>query len=129
MKRWITLFSIIVLLVGCSNDEKTMRENKEKYDDAINQVITLENKLLQHENILSIDEVLLREDLGVAVYSDGLYITIFYNIDSQEWPRIEKTYKRVSKKTYRLADEEDWQSAENQKYFDDDSYSERVPLK
>lgn len=129
MKRWITLFSIIVLLVGCSNDEKTMRINKEKYDNAINQVIKLENKRLQHENILSVDKVLLREDLGVDVYSEGHYIKLYYNIDSQDWPRIEKIYERIAEKKYMLISDEEAHKDENQKYFEKFSYSERVPLK
>jgi len=129
LKRWVVLFVIVIFLAGCTNEEEIEKEKREKYDNAINQVVTLENKRLQHEKELSVQDVLLRENLGVAVYSDGHYIELYYNIDSQDWPRTEKTYERYAKNKYRLASEEELKKEKNQKYFEVTSYSERVPIK
>ena len=129
IKKLTFFFAIVLFLAGCTNEEETEREKKEKYDNAINQVVTLENKRLQHEKELSAHDVLLREKLGVVVYSDGHYVRLYYNIDSQDWPRTEKTYERYAKNTYRLASEEELKKEKNQKYFEVTSYRERVPTK
>lgn len=130
MKKSISTILIVFILFGCENEEKSLKVTKAKYDNAINQVVTLENKKLQEEGELSVDEVLLRENLGVTVYSDGYFIRLYYNIDgSDKWPRTEKTYKHVSKKYYEQVNDEDIMNEETQKYFETNSYTERVPIK
>lgn len=132
MKKLIVLLIMVplIFMFGCANEEKTLSANKAKYDNAINQVVILENKYLQQEGELSVDEVLLRENLGVIVYSDGQLIQLSYNLDgSNNRPKIEKTYKRYSKDQYKLIDKKELETDENQKYLETNSYSERVAIK
>ncbi|MFT8320082.1 MAG: hypothetical protein ABF649_04185 [Bacillus sp. (in: firmicutes)] len=92
LKRWITILTMFSFLLGCENEDETLRVNKEKYDNAINQVVILENKQLQQDGELSVNKVLLREHLGIVVYSEGRYIRLFYHLNgSKDWPRTEKT--------------------------------------
>lgn len=132
MKKLIVLLIMVplIFMFGCANEEKTLSVNKAKYDNAINQVVILENKYLQQEGELSVDEVLLRENLGVIVYSDGQLIQLSYNLDgSNNKPKIEKTYKKYSKNQYKLIDKKELETDENQKLLETNSYSERVAIK
>lgn len=130
MKRRIVILVMVASLLGCENEKETLRVDKEKYDNAINQIVTLENKWLQQEGELPVDEALLRENLGVVVYSEGRFIKLFYNVDgSKDWPRTERTYERISKNKYQPVDEQELKQDKNQKYFKTKSYKERVPSK
>ncbi|MGG2973717.1 lipoprotein [Geobacillus stearothermophilus] len=90
---FVVLLIITILLTGC-NEEK----NKKKYDLAINQVITLENKYLQKEKIFSDTQILKREDTGIIVFKDGKFIELIYDVSGKQ---IESLYKRDIDNNYK----------------------------
>jgi len=90
---FVVLLIITILLTGC-NEEK----NKKKYDSAINQVITLENKYLQKEKIFSDTKILKREDTGIIVFKDGKFIELIYDVSGKQ---IESLYKRDIDNNYK----------------------------
>ncbi|MED4718461.1 hypothetical protein, partial [Bacillus badius] len=69
----------LIFLSGCGSESTS-----KKFDSAINEVISLENKRLEREKLFREKDVLKREDTGIIVYSDGKYIELIYTIDSTQ---------------------------------------------
>ncbi|MFD1927389.1 hypothetical protein ACFSFY_04835 [Sporosarcina siberiensis] len=90
----VILLIIVMSLTGCNKER-----NAKKYDAAINQVITLENKYLQSEGILNETEILKREDIGIIVYKKGGFISLIYEIGSHK--KIESLYKKNMNDNYK----------------------------
>lgn len=63
----------IIILSACSN---TKEKNKEKYNESINNVISLEKDRVQELK-------LERKDIGIAVFSAGEYIELVYELKSK----------------------------------------------
>lgn len=117
-------FLMLFIFAGCKSKDVT---NKEKYDSVINQVITLENKRLQKDNILSQNEILKREDTGIIVYSEGKYIELIYTINKNQ---IESFFKYDEKdKKYELFPNTHSNLEKAQKYLEQTSYTENIGLK
>ncbi|MBQ6446225.1 MAG: hypothetical protein IJJ10_02020 [Bacillus sp. (in: Bacteria)] len=85
--KFLLVFSIFLVLFGCQNEKAV---NKEKYNSAIEQVISLENSKFESKKI-----ELKRKDIGIAVYSQGKYIELMYEIDNK---KIESMYEYDSSK-------------------------------
>lgn len=94
---FIILSTLIIMLTGCKSEKE---EKKEKYDSSINQVVTLENKRLQKEKILTDTDILKREDIGIAVYQNGDFIELIYELKPNK--QTESLYKKDKSKNYKL---------------------------
>lgn len=104
MKKVVLVIGIIsiFLLVACGDS---------KYDEAINQVIQLENENLDRPGVEKQFDELKRENTKIAVYEDGEFIKITYEIRSEDnstW-----IYEKDDKGKYtRYGDKEDIEKME-----------------
>lgn len=90
IKLIIFILTILIILSGCKSEKE---KNKEKYDSAINQVITLESKRISDIKALK------REEVGIIVYGKGKYIELIYTIKPDN--QIESIYKIDQQKKYK----------------------------
>ena len=97
MKKTILLVLVmgLALTSACSNK----KSNKEKYDEAINQVIIWENKNLQANGTYRSNDILERKDTGIMVYKKGKFIELLYKTPSNK--EIESLYERSKDGIYK----------------------------
>ncbi|GAA5660888.1 cystatin-like fold lipoprotein [Geobacillus stearothermophilus] len=120
------LILILFLLLGyCRNQKENIRE---RYDSSINQVIILENKRLQKEKKLDDNEILKREDTGIVVYSDGKYIELIYELDSNKQNKSLYKYNEKNN-SYEQFPHTPNKLKKIQKYLEKTSYIENIGLK
>ncbi|MEC0723127.1 cystatin-like fold lipoprotein [Bacillus haynesii] len=87
------LFAVIAGLAGCGGA-------KAKYDEDINQVISLQNERLQKPGVDKDIDRLKREDAEIRVYQDGKYISLYFKI--RKGDPIKMTYKKQKNGEYDL---------------------------
>ncbi|MCM3068475.1 cystatin-like fold lipoprotein [Priestia flexa] len=123
MKKFVLLILILGLALtsACSNN----KANKEKYDEAINQVIIWENKDLQTNGIYSNKDILERKDAGIVVYKKGKYIELFYKTPSNK--EIESLYERGKGGIYKKYSNKDLKAIDED--LKESSYTENVGKK
>ena len=97
MKKIILLVLVmgLALTSACSNK----KSDKEKYDEAINQVLIWENKHLQANGTYKNDDILERKDTGIVVYKEGKFIQLFYKNPPNK--DIESLYERGKNGIYK----------------------------
>ncbi|NPC90850.1 cystatin-like fold lipoprotein [Bacillus sp. WMMC1349] len=96
MKKLIgsfVLIAVIAGITGCGGD-------KEKYDEEINQVISLQNERLQKPGVVKDIDRLKRENTEIRVYQDGKYISLYFEI--RKGDPIKMTYKKQKSGEYDL---------------------------
>lgn len=123
-KFLIILSTLIIMLTGCKSEKE---EKKEKYDSSINQVVTLENKRLQKEKILTDTDILKREDIGIAVYQNGDFIELIYELKPNK--QTESLYKKDKSKNYKLFPNQKIKRGDVNKELEKIDYVENTALK
>ena len=78
MKKTTLLILVMSLSLSLTSACSNKKSNKEKYNEAINQVIIWENKNLQAKGIYKSDDILERKDTGIIVYKEGKFIQLLY---------------------------------------------------
>ncbi|GGJ77967.1 cystatin-like fold lipoprotein [Virgibacillus salexigens] len=63
-----------------------------EYDEAIDEVIKMQNEELDREGVKTDIDTLKREDTKIKVFNDGEYIQIFYEI--REGNEVDKLFKK-----------------------------------
>lgn len=121
---FIILSTLIIMLTGCKSEKE---EKKEKYDSSINQVVTLENKRLQKEKILTDTDILKREDIGIAVYQNGDFIELIYELKPNK--QTESLYKKDKSKNYKLFPKQKIKRGDVNKELKKIDYVENTALK
>ncbi|WGD70210.2 hypothetical protein P5658_25725 (plasmid) [Bacillus subtilis] len=121
---FIILSTLIIMLTGCKSEKE---EKKEKYDSSINQVVTLENKRLQKEKILTDTDILKREDIGIAVYQNGDFIELIYELKPNK--QTESLYKKDKSKNYKLFPKQKIKRGDVNKELEKIDYVENTALK
>lgn len=121
---FIILSTLIIILTGCKSEKE---EKKEKYDSSINQVVTLENKRLQKEKILTDTDILKREDIGIAVYQNGDFIELIYELKPNK--QTESLYKKDKSKNYKLFPNQKIKRGDVNKELEKIDYVENTALK
>ncbi|PGM57785.1 hypothetical protein [Bacillus sp. AFS053548] len=89
----LVLFATMLLIVsiyGCNN--------KNKFDNQINQVIKLEKDYLQKQMKIKNTEKIKRPSIVIAVYKNGKYINLIYEINNSN--KIDCFYKKTKKSKY-----------------------------
>ncbi|WP_455931397.1 cystatin-like fold lipoprotein [Priestia aryabhattai] len=123
MKKTFLLVLImgLALTSACSNK----KSNKEKYDEAINQVIIWENKTLQANGTYKSNDILERKDTGIIVYKEGKFIQLLYKTPPNK--DIESLYERSKDGIYRKYSNMNLKSID--KDLKESSYTENVGKK
>jgi len=123
MKKTILLVLVmgLALTSACSNK----KSNKEKYDEAINQVIIWENKNLQANGTYKSNDILERKDTGIIVYKAGKFIQLLYKTPPNK--DIESLYERGKDGIYKKYSNVNLKSID--KDLKESSYTENVGKK
>ena len=123
MKKTILLVLVmgLALTSACSNK----KNNKEKYDEAINQVIIWENKNLQANGTYKSNDILERKDTGIIVYKAGKFIQLLYKTPPNK--DIESLYERGKDGIYKKYSNVNLKSID--KDLKESSYTENVGKK
>ncbi len=95
------------------------------YDAKINQVITKENQYLYNNNIITKSNNIIREKVGIVVYSKGKFIELIYDVNQIHF---DSYYIFNGKENdYELFN--DISNPYYQKYFNTTSYTENIGIK
>ncbi|PFK65071.1 hypothetical protein COJ21_24965 [Priestia megaterium] len=123
MKKIILLVLVmgLALTSACSNK----KNDKEKYDEAINQVLIWENKHLQANGTYKSDDILERKDTGIVVYKEGKFIQLFYKTPPNK--DIESLYERGKNGVYKKHSNVNLKAMN--KDLEESSYTENVGKK
>ncbi|MFS0593423.1 hypothetical protein AB1L05_17725 [Cytobacillus horneckiae] len=117
MKKNVIFLFIVLMISGCQNSN----ELKQRFDSAINEVVLLENKNLKT------DEKFNRGDFGIAVYSEGKYIELIYDLNNEQ---VESLYKyNDDEKVYKHYPHTQENLEEAQVDLEKLSYTENIGLK
>lgn len=121
MKRFgICLFMVVMMtiLVIYYSIKIENIEKDHKYDSIINQVITIENLKLAEQGLVSKDNIIPREEIGIAIYADGKYVRLIYDLKPNKQTDVfyefnEETnsyieMKHISDDVWRLLEDEDY---------------------
>nr|WGD70210.1 hypothetical protein P5630_23325 [Bacillus subtilis]WGD72712.1 hypothetical protein P5668_00250 [Bacillus subtilis]WGD72721.1 hypothetical protein P5668_00200 [Bacillus subtilis]WGD87066.1 hypothetical protein P5656_00075 [Bacillus subtilis]WGD87074.1 hypothetical protein P5656_00030 [Bacillus subtilis] len=89
--------------------------------------MTLENKRLQKEKILTDTDILKREDIGIAVYQNGDFIELIYELKPNK--QTESLYKKDKSKNYKLFPKQKIKRGDVNKELEKIDYVENTALK
>ncbi|MFD4416891.1 cystatin-like fold lipoprotein [Bacillus safensis] len=101
IKKLVLSFALLAAITGLAGCGST----KAKYDEAIDQVISLENKSIQRPGVKKDIDELDRKNAEIRVYQDGKYISLDYPIRVGDAIRV--TYERQDNGKYEQSSEDD----------------------
>ncbi|MFE7194944.1 cystatin-like fold lipoprotein [Kitasatospora sp. NPDC057595] len=101
IKKLVLSFALLAAITGMAGCGGT----KAKYDEAIDQVVSIQNQRLQKDGVDKDIDKLNREDAEIRVYQDGKYISLDFKI--RDGDTIRMTYEKQKNDEYDLYPEGD----------------------
>lgn len=94
IKKLVLSFALLAVITGIAGCDGT----KAKYDEAIDQVISLENKSIQRPGVKKDIDELDRKNAEIRVYQEGKYVSLDYPIRVGDAIRV--TYEKQDNGEY-----------------------------